>query len=115
MNTVRGEVAVEWEKSDDNNILLNVNVPFGAKASVIVPNMFHVTEMGSSLGEADGVQGLVQGTDSLCISLGSGSYKFQMDVKTDRIDNAVEGRQNWTSQSLIYNIKGQVVGSGDSS
>ena len=71
--------------------------------------------MGSSLGEADGVQGLVQGTDSLCISLGSGSYKFQMEVKTDRIDNAVKGTQNWTSQSLIYNIKGQVVGSGDSS
>ena len=24
-------------------------------------------------------------------------------------------RQNWTSQSLIYNMKGQVVGSGASS
>jgi hypothetical protein len=115
MNTVRGDVAVEWEKSDDNNILLNVNVPFGAKASLIVPNIFQVTEKGSSLGEADGVQGLVQGTDSLCISLGSGSYKFQMEVKTDRIDNAVKGTQNWTSQSLIYNMKGQVVGSGASS
>jgi hypothetical protein len=106
MNTVRGVVAVEWEKSDDNNILLNVNVPFGAKASVIVPNMFHVTEMGSSLGEADGVQEVVQGAKGLCISLGSGSYKFQMEVKADRIDNAVKGTQNWASQSLIYNIKG---------
>jgi alpha-L-rhamnosidase len=83
MNTVRGVVAVEWEKSDDNNILLNVNVPFGAKASLIVPNIFQVTEKDSGVDEADGVQFVVQGAKGLCISLGSGSYKFQMDAKTD--------------------------------
>ena len=83
MNTVRGVVAVEWEKSDDNNILLNVNVPFGAKASLIVPNIFQVTEKDSGIDEADGVQEVLQGAKGLCISLGSGSYKFQMDAKTD--------------------------------
>lgn len=115
MNTVRGVVAVEWEKSDDNNILLNVNVPFGAKASVIVPNIFHVTEKGGGLEDTNGIQGVVQGTEHLCISLSSGSYKFQMNVRTDQIDNNIKGNQNLTSQSLIYNMKGQVVGSGDSS
>jgi hypothetical protein len=74
---------VEWEKSDDNNILLNVNVPFGAKASLIVPDIFQVTEKDSGVDEADGVQDVVQGAKGLCISLGSGSYKFQMDAKTD--------------------------------
>jgi hypothetical protein len=67
MNTVRGVVAVEWEKSDDNNILLNVNVPFGAKASLIVPNIFQVTEKGSAIDETDGVQEVVQGAKDLCI------------------------------------------------
>jgi alpha-L-rhamnosidase len=83
ISTVRGDVNVEWEKDDDKTILLNVSIPFGAKASVVVPNTFHITERGNSLDSAKGVRGVVQEAQNLNISIGSGSYRFLMSIKAD--------------------------------
>ena len=68
---------------DDKTILLNVSIPFGAKASVVVPNTFHITERGNSLDSAKGVRGVVQEAQNLNISIGSGSYRFLMSIKAD--------------------------------
>ena len=83
IHTIRGEVAVEWEKSDENAIQLHVEIPFGAAASVMVPKEYDVTEKGSSLAEAKGVTGVEEEPVNLRISMGSGSYSFQLKVGTD--------------------------------
>ncbi len=110
IHTIRGEVAVEWEKSDENAIQLHVEIPFGAAASVIVPKEYDVTEKGSRLAEAKGVTGVEEEPVNLRISMGSGSYSFQLKVGTDGMGNALNESRLTTSDPLIYNMSGQVVG-----
>ena len=84
INTVRGEVAVEWKRNDDKAILLNVIIPFGARASVVVPKDYLVTENGNSLADTNGVSEVVQEVGNLRISLGSGAYSFQLNSGDNR-------------------------------
>lgn len=113
IHTIRGEVAVEWEKNDDNTIQLHVAIPFGAAASVIVPKNYHVTEKGNSLAETKGVKGVVEEVANLRISLGSGSYSFQLKEGTDGIGSVLNESHHSTSDPLIYNMSGQVVGQNE--
>ena len=47
---------------------------------------------------------------NLRISMGSGSYSFQLKVGTDGMGNALNESRLTTSDPLIYNMSGQVVG-----
>ncbi len=84
--TVRGEVACSWSRSD-GEVRVEVTVPFGAEAEVVVPKLnlrgVRVTEGGTAVWEngayAPGVAGVAGAEDkdgAVRIKTGSGRYAF---------------------------------------
>ena len=95
LQTVRGQITVEWAKADNwggvfseaNSLDLNVSVPVGSEADISVPKLglteVVVTEGEKPLWRANayvpGVPGITSGVDtrdSVTFHAGSGSYGF---------------------------------------
>ncbi|MEE8398956.1 MAG: family 78 glycoside hydrolase catalytic domain [Desulfobacterales bacterium] len=87
VKTVRGKVHVSWEKGDEG-LRLAVFLPVGCRGEVHIPvsgpdvalleTGAVIWENGKVLGETQGVSTVDMGTDSLCVTIGSGHYTFEL-------------------------------------
>lgn len=79
MNTVRGEAAVRWERSD-GRLTLEVTVPVGSRASVQLPidTSRAVTEGGRALDACPEILPLGMIDNRPAFEVGSGRYRFEM-------------------------------------
>lgn len=111
VKTIRGEVAVEWSRSEGDAIQLRVEIPFGTRAWVVVPNEYAITENGRDIAEADGVLGMTADADTLRIEIGSGSYDLQLRGLANGISGIPQEGGFVPNDKWIYNVNGQVVGS----
>lgn len=76
---VEGDVACTWEKSPDGRRLrLLVDIPAGAKATVVIPaqSAEDIREGGLSLARAYGVLHVRSGLGKTRVTIGSGRYEF---------------------------------------
>ncbi len=85
--TVKGEVAVSWEKVSDSEFAMTVTIPGNATAEICLPDHdlkgFTVRESGSVLYEngayvsgVDGITNAVYTEDRIVVTAGSGTYEF---------------------------------------
>jgi hypothetical protein len=81
VNTVRGEVAVRWERGD-GRFVLNVTVPANARASIQLPTDTPdgVTEGGRSVEGRIDITNLGMVNDRPAFEIGSGVYRFEMPL-----------------------------------
>ena len=80
LDTVRGELAIEWELKENNKAAFNVTVPFGSTAKLILPTSSAngVTLDGQALSQtASGVKSVGTENGKLAVTLGGGSYAFE--------------------------------------
>lgn len=83
VKTVRGKLSSSWERLDGNKVRLNVTVPFGATAEILLPtkDMGKVTLDGAALSnKIDGVRSIGLTDGKVAATLGSGSYSFVVDA-----------------------------------
>ncbi len=78
LDSMYGEVEVEWQVTDRGVFLLNVTVPANTTATVRIPftQLAEVTEGGQPLAEAGGVRRAAQDGDAAIVEIGSGRYAF---------------------------------------
>lgn len=74
-----GKVVSEWKRSD-GKVKLHVEVPVNSSALVEIPYAEgqHLLERGKAVNEADGVDGLVAFENKWVLTIGSGSYTFEV-------------------------------------
>jgi len=102
IETVRGMVSSSWKRAGDS-IALEVEIPVGSEAAVIVPRLglqdvvveeggSLVWQNGSYVAGPPGVTGATQSADSVRFDVGSGRYAFRLRAdgkaagKTARLD-----------------------------
>ena len=94
VRTVRGEIAVDWRRSD-TTFALNVTIPGNVTAQVSLPKRgmeeVHVTEgerqvwaSGGQIATVPGISSMTESADSITLRAGSGSYRFQLSGRPDR-------------------------------
>ncbi|WP_127479258.1 family 78 glycoside hydrolase catalytic domain [Nocardioides pantholopis] len=78
-DSVYGRISTDWTVEGED-LHLRVDVPANTTAEVVLPapNVFSATESGTLLRDADGVTGAVDDGDTVTVSVGSGSYDFQV-------------------------------------
>lgn len=79
LDSVYGEIATDWRLEGDD-LSLAVKVPVGTTADVVLPaaNTAAVLEGGSLLRDVEGVQDVVDDGDTVTVTVGSGSYDFDV-------------------------------------
>ena len=82
INTVRGLMASSWKRNADGSIQLDVTIPLGSVARVVVPEEYVVKEKGIRLDEVKGVSSTEKNGNKLSISIASGSYNFELKNRT---------------------------------
>jgi alpha-L-rhamnosidase len=80
--TPYGTVSSDWRRTG-RTLTLDVTIPVGSKATVVVPadNRWAVTESGRPVGDADGVTGVSDGDGVVRVEIGSGHYSFRSDER----------------------------------
>ncbi len=79
LDSVYGEIATDW-KLTGQDMTLAVDVPVGTTADVVLPaaNTYAVLEGGAMLDDVVGVQDVVDDGDTVTVTVGSGSYAFDV-------------------------------------
>ncbi|MEO9322933.1 family 78 glycoside hydrolase catalytic domain [Nocardioides sp. C4-1] len=79
LQSVYGPIATDWSL-DGDDLSLAVDVPVGTTADVVLPadNTYSVLEGGAFLDGVDGVQSVVDDGDTVTVTVGSGSYDFDV-------------------------------------
>ncbi|MGF7140571.1 family 78 glycoside hydrolase catalytic domain [Roseimarinus sediminis] len=74
-----GKVVSEWERSD-GTVKLHIEVPVNSSALVEIPYAEgqHLLEKGKAVNEAEGVDGLAVIENKWVLTIGSGSYTFEV-------------------------------------
>ena len=78
-NTVLGEAGISWKNKADQ-FIMEITVPVGSKATVVVPygNLASLTESGSAIKQAKGVHFVSATKNSVVLEVESGNYQFQV-------------------------------------
>ncbi len=78
-DSVYGAIDTDWTKTGDD-LSLTVDVPVNTTADIVLPadNEYAVTEGGSLLTSVDGVQDVTSADGNVTVTVGSGSYDFQV-------------------------------------
>jgi alpha-L-rhamnosidase len=78
-NTVLGEAGISWKNKADQ-FIMEVTVPVGSKATVVVPygDLASLTESGSAIKQAKGVHFVSATKNSVVLEVESGNYQFQV-------------------------------------
>lgn len=81
-DSVRGPVCVKW-KRENNLFLMNVSIPVGVEAAVMLPcgAVADVTESGEPLSEQKGLS--ITTDNPPAVRLGSGTYQFECPLQTN--------------------------------
>lgn len=83
VKTVRGTLASSWERSEGNTFTMNITVPFGSVATVLLPTAdvanakLHNAALSAS---ADGVRALGTKDGYVAVTVGSGNYVFTVQA-----------------------------------
>ncbi len=79
-NTSLGEAAITW-KNQDSKFLMDIIVPVGSDATVIVPfgDASSLKEGGHKISKSKGVRLVSVGKDAITLSVESGKYQFQIN------------------------------------
>ena len=87
--TPYGPVTSDW-RNRGRTLELRVDVPVGARATVLVParNVHAVTEGGEPRGRGDGVRRRDAGT--VLVTVGSGRYEFVSDERIALVGDVLE-------------------------
>lgn len=90
--TPYGTAAIAW-KNTDGAVSMDVSVPFGATATVRLPNatVAGTTESGGIAAEAVGVHSIEQDGADVVITVGSGDYAFAHDARFGDLVTARDG------------------------
>jgi alpha-L-rhamnosidase len=75
-DSVRGRISSSW-KIEDGRFILQALIPPNTTATVHVPSTDDVTEGGSPVDEADGVEFVSTGEGETVLAVGSGRYEFE--------------------------------------
>ncbi|RYB94206.1 alfa-L-rhamnosidase [Nocardioides oleivorans] len=81
-----GPISTDWALTDDG-MTLAAQVPVGTTAEVVLPadNAYAVLEGGALLADVDGVQSVVDDGDTVTVTVGSGSYDFDVVAGNSRL------------------------------
>ena len=75
LDTVRGKLVSNWEKSDDNKVSLTVTIPVGSKATVILPSA-ELLVNDVALNMQAGIDSFSTYENETTVVLNSGTYTF---------------------------------------
>ena len=91
LDSVYGTIATDWAL-DGDDLSLAVEVPVGTTADVVVPaaNAWAVLEGGALLDDVEGVQDVVDDGDTVTITIGSGSYDFDVVARNAAIGQLLD-------------------------
>lgn len=80
-NTAFGEAGITWRR-EGHDFIMDITVPVGNTATVHVPSgkATTLTESGRSLEQSPGVQLVAPGKGTVTLSVGSGKYRFRVDL-----------------------------------
>ncbi len=80
-NTAFGEAGIGWHRQG-NDFIMDITVPVGSTATVHVPSgkATTLTESGRPIAQSPGVQLVAAGKDTVTLSVGSGEYRFRVDL-----------------------------------
>ncbi|WP_029192775.1 family 78 glycoside hydrolase catalytic domain [Paenibacillus harenae] len=79
LETLYGTLSSKWSRSDEGALTLEVTIPPNTTAEVLLLGALggsKVTESGAQLGEAAGIMDVAEGSSSVTVTVGSGSYRF---------------------------------------
>ena len=78
-STVLGEAGISW-KNNDNQFVMELTVPVGSKATVVVPygDLASLKESGNAINRAKGVHFVSATENSVVLDVESGNYQFQI-------------------------------------
>lgn len=82
LESMYGMIRSAWHKLDDDKLRLDVTVPVNTTAEILLPaasSETQVTENGKPLGETEGIDKIEAAEQGIWITVGSGSYRFEMD------------------------------------
>ncbi len=86
-----GPISTDWALTDDG-MTLAAEVPVGTTAEVVLPagNVHAVLEGGAPLGGVEGVQDVVDDGDTVMVTVGSGSYDFEVVDANEALGDLLE-------------------------
>lgn len=79
LDTLYGKVSSKWSRSEDGSFTLDVTIPPNTSAHIMLPNAAAgtvVTESGTALSEAAGIEVVTAQAEKIAVKAGSGSYSF---------------------------------------
>ena len=81
-NTSYGEAGIIW-KNKDGKFLMDITVPIGSTATILIPsgNINSLKESGLPVKQAKGVKLLTVENDTIALAVESGKYRFEVDRK----------------------------------
>ncbi|WP_182525362.1 family 78 glycoside hydrolase catalytic domain [Nocardioides dongkuii] len=90
-DSVYGPIRTDWELAGDD-VALTVEVPVNTTAEVVLPaeNAYAVTESGELLDDVDGVTGTTDDGDTVTVTVGSGSYDFEVSAGSGLLGSVLE-------------------------
>ena len=79
-NTSFGEAGITW-RNEGGQLLMEITVPVGSKATVVVPSgdVNSLKESGHSIDQSKGVKLVSAGKDIITLDVESGRYQFQVN------------------------------------
>ena len=103
-----GPISTDWQLTDDG-MTLAAEVPVGTTAEVVLPadNPYAVLEGGALLDGVEGVQDVVDDGDTVTVTVGSGSYDFEVVDGNARLGSLLE------SLDALQTHVGDLASAGD--
>ena len=82
LESMHGTIRSAWKKQADGKLVFEITVPVNTGAEILLPSTSgkaNVTEGGKALTDAEGIEGVQQTGEGILVSVGSGSYCFEIE------------------------------------
>ncbi len=106
ITSVRGKVKADWERKDENTIVLNVTVPFNSRAALRIPQSYTITENGKEAADIAGVSKVETDDKNTTLCIGAGTYTFMLNGTASAIKNV---NADTVASNQVYDILGRLI------